>query len=95
MKNTYFITYASLNSEGYAILYCKETNQIFMEDGGDGSSSECEDVETLVAYATQLFGAGFYDLDDIVAEILHSGSELTEDDCYGSGAATWIAAQEE
>lgn len=95
MKNTYFITHTTFNGESIAALYCEDTNQIFIEDGGDGTSSECEDWEVVVEYASKIFEAELDSLDAVAAEIVHRGSELTEDDCYGSGAAAWIAANEE
>lgn len=95
MKNTYFIANRIFSGESIAALYCEDTNQIFIEDGGDGTSSECEDWEVVVEYASKVFETELDSLDAVAAEIMHNGSELTEDDCYGSGAAAWIAAQEE
>lgn len=91
MKNTYYIA----TTKWGAALYCKESGQLFLEDGGDGTSSECEDADTILAYAAQLFGKEFSDLDEIAEEIVKNGWLLEADDTYGNSAAAWIAANEE
>lgn len=98
MKNTYYITTTEFNGESIAALYCEDTNQIFIEDGGDGTSSECEDWEVVVEYASKIFETELDSLDAVAAEIMKNGRPLEADeadDTYGSGAAAWIAANEE
>ena len=97
MKNTYFMKSTTFNGEPLTALYCLNTDQIFIEDGGDGTSSECEDWEVVAEYASKIFETKLADLNDVALEIICFGEifDESEDKKFGSGAAAWIAAQEE
>lgn len=93
IKNTYYFTKAA---EGVNI-YCEETGNFYLGNGGDGCTSECDDEDTLV----EAYGNGVESSDDIINDIMN-GEPLTDDDINeesrevrgSSSAYAWVLAQE-
>ena len=94
LKNTY---YFNRGFEGYSI-YCEETGNYYLSNGGDGCTYESEDEDTLV----EAYGNGVESSADIINDIVKNNELLTEDDinedCHtvngSSSAYDWVLAQE-
>lgn len=96
MKNRYYFYKNTVDGFTYESLYCLEMDQIYLGDNGDGMTSSCDDEDSLVSWAREIFGDNIEVPEDISNFIMGNGEIISSLDGISSESIReWIKSNEE